>query len=318
LIPKFLKVGSADPLKLAIYTGVAINATPLFAALIVHRHVSQHDLVARRAAGGWKHGRLDFGCAHKLNASLGNLSVYSNPFHLAIPSIMSDNSGPAWSMARAIDGRRLGTLGLKVTGVRTVRPRVGWLYVDIDLADGDDVSTTHLAKAIVSGGGRGVKPWIECRIFPQVSFGNGRVIDARSLGLEAGFIGLAGELIPPGGHLMIDYDSGGQDMTLAELVARVPPVTSYLGELMFRAGFRGQFKDWYFSEGGHEGPRKLQANKSPDSKAERAAIQEHIVALRQFVRRSLPPVRADRELIANAIERARKLIKEFGRSSSRS
>src|SRR5579884_1447303 len=209
-----------------------------------------------------------------------------------------------------------GALALKVTGVRTVRPRVGWLYVDIDLADGDDVSTTHLVKAIVSGGGRGVKPWIECRIFPQVSFGDGRAIDARALGLEAGFIGLTSELIPPGGHLMVDYDSGGQDLTLAELVARVPPVACHLGDLMFRAGFRGQFKDWYFSEGGHEGPRKLQANKSPDPGAERAAIREHLLDLRQFVRRPLPLRETERTVIANAVERARKLIKDFGRSAS--
>jgi hypothetical protein len=194
--------------------------------------------------------------------------------------------------------------------MRPVRPRVGWLYVDLALAEREQHSSPFVT-AIVSGGGRGVRQWVECRIFPQVEFPGGRTVDARKMGLEAAIIGRLADLIPPGGHLMIDYDSGGQDLTLAELVAQVPPPASYLGELMFRAGFRGQFKDWYFSEGGHEGPRKLQANKSPTAEAERAAIRDHMWLLRQFVRRRLPSG-ASAEVIANAVARARGLIKDFG------
>ncbi len=225
---------------------------------------------------------------------------------------MTEQSGAAMSMIRAIDGHRLGRFSLTVTGVRPVRPRIGWLYADIGLADPDGLaSSSHFVTAIVSGGGRGVKQWVECRIFPQVEFSDGRIVDARALGLEARMVGLFGKLIPAGGHLMVDYDSGGQDLTLAELVARVPPPACYLGEMMFRAGFRGQFKDWYFSEGGHEGPRKLQANKSPTPAAERAAIAEHMTTLEQFTRRPLPADKAGRELIANAAARARKLIADF-------
>jgi len=231
---------------------------------------------------------------------------------------MAEQTGAAWSIARKIDGHRCGRFRLKVSGIRPVRPRTGWLYVDIDLLDPHgESSTSHFVTAIVSGGGRGVKPWVECRIFPQVQFQDGRVVDAREVGLEAGFIGLLGSLIPPGGHLMIDYDSGGQDLTLAELVARVPPPASYLGDLMFRAGFRGQFKDWYFSEGGHEGPRKLQANKSPNTAATRAALADHLKALRQFVRRPLPLEEPARGLLGGAVARARKLIKDLGRVPSR-
>ncbi|HEV3108960.1 MAG TPA: DUF1122 family protein [Candidatus Binataceae bacterium] len=230
---------------------------------------------------------------------------------------MSEQLGAAGLIVREIDGQRMGRFCLKVTGIRPVRPRAGWLYVDIDLADPQgEASISHFVTAIVSGGGRGVKQWVECRIFPQVELpvdaDDGQIVDARKLGLEAGFISLLGRLIPDGGHLMIDYDSGGQDLTLAELVARVPPVASYLGELMFRAGFRGQFKDWYFSEGGHEGPRKLQANKSPHPAAARTALAEHLQMLKQFVRRPLAQEEPARSLIGNAIARARRLIKDFG------
>jgi hypothetical protein len=250
-----------------------------------------------------------------------SLSVYSKPFHLAIPSITSPSAvsvssppGAAAMLAAKLDGQKLGRFRLKVTAIRPVRPRVGWLYVDMALAEGQEVSSSPFVTAIVSGGGRGVRQWVECRIFPQVEFPQRGSIDARRMGLEAGVIRRLGALIPRGGHLMIDYDSGGQDLTLAELVAQVPPTACYLGELMFRAGFRGQFKDWYFSEGGHEGPRKLQANKSPTSEAERAAIRDHMRVLRQFVRRPLARVGAPSEIIANAVARARGLIRDFGAS----
>ena len=225
----------------------------------------------------------------------------------------SQTRGAASELAARIDGRRLGHFITKVTGARPVRPRAGWLYVDVALAELEGaVSSSPFVTGIISGGGRGVQQWIECRIFPQVKFGDDRLVDTRELGLEAGFIDLLGSLIPPGGHLMVDYDSGGQDLTLAELVLQVPPAASYLGELMFRAGFRGQFKDWYFSEGGHEGPRKLQANKSPNPAAARAALRNHQESLKQFVGRPLPQNPADREVIRNAIARAHRLIKDFG------
>ncbi|MBI2855366.1 MAG: DUF1122 family protein, partial [Chloroflexi bacterium] len=41
----------------------------------------------------------------------------------------------------------------------------------------------------------------------------------------------------------------------------VPPVLTPLGHLLFQAGVGFHIKDWYFSEGGSEGPRKLQGFK---------------------------------------------------------
>jgi hypothetical protein len=56
---------------------------------------------------------------------------------------------------------------------------------------------------------------------------------------------------------MIESDSPGQRESERLLTLSSPPVTSPLGYLMFRAGCRS-FRDWYISEGGREGPRKLQ------------------------------------------------------------
>jgi hypothetical protein len=158
-------------------------------------------------------------------------------------------------------------------------------------------------------------PWFEGRVCPTVEFAQGEQLDARKAGLEAELIQLLGGLVPAGGHLMLEYESPGQGDTHRELLLRVPPAATPLGALMFRAGFRGHFKDWYISEGGHEGPRKLQANKSPNPKAASEALQSNLEELRRFVKRPLPENAEDAVLVARAQQRARELLKEFGEHS---
>jgi len=164
---------------------------------------------------------------------------------------------------------------------------------------------------IISGGGRGVMPWFEGRVWPSVEF-DGEQFDARGRGLEAELINLLANLVPAGGHLMLEYESPGQSDTHQELLLRVPAAATYLGHLMFRAGLRGFFKDWYISEGGHEGLRKLQANKSPNAAAARDAMRSNLEQLKEFLRRPLPEDPEDTGLVAQAQQRARELIEQFG------
>lgn len=234
---------------------------------------------------------------------------------------MPANIRPTTSKAKLlidrIDSRQLGVFSLVVAEARPIQPRTGWLHIKIALRDrGGAISSSPIATGIVSGGGRGVKPWLEGRLFPVVNFANRSAVDARGLGLEAKLVKVLSSLLPPGGHLMLDYENQGQEETFAELTLGVPPAASYLGSLMFRAGCRGEFKDWYFSEGGHEGPRKLQANKSPDAASRRRAIREHLRQLRAFIRRPVPRDRDQAAIIARAKARARLLVRQFGRLTS--
>ena len=199
-----------------------------------------------------------------------------------------------------------------ITSTRPVRPRAGWYYLTVALAGpGGAPSKTPIMTGIVSGGGRGVMPWFECRLYPALTMADGATFDARAAGLEAALIDRLGELVPAGGHLMVEYESPGQNETHAELLLRVPPAVCYLGALMFHAGLRGAFKDWYISEGGHEGPRKLQANKSPNPAAARAAIREHRRELSAFARQPLPVGRDDAKIVARAQARARAILKKL-------
>jgi hypothetical protein len=216
-----------------------------------------------------------------------------------------------------LDLRQIGAFSLAVTQTRPIRPRAGWLYVRFDLKDHQGtLSTSPILSGILSGGGRGVSPWLEGRLYPSVTFPDGVAIDARGLGLEAEIINLIGRAIPAGGHLMIDYEHEGQRETYVELTLGVPAAATYLGSLMFTAGFRGTFKDWYFSEGGHEGPRKLQANKSPDAASLRRATREHLEQLRAFIRRAAPHDRDQSAIVARAKARARSLIRELAHRAS--
>lgn len=223
-----------------------------------------------------------------------------------------ENKPRAQILAERLDGRRLGAFRLKLTALHPVKRRSGWFYLTLRLADRRGaVSRGPLMSGIVSGGGRGVAPWFECRLHPQVELASGKTLDARAEGLETAMVDALSEIVPPGGHMMIDYEYAGQEGTFAELMLRVPPSASHLGALMFRAGFRGQFKDWYFSEGGHEGPRKLQANKSPDAAAARRALAAHRKELAAFVKRPLPEDSGQAEVVRGAQRRARALLKEM-------
>ncbi|MGH8013004.1 MAG: DUF1122 family protein [Candidatus Binataceae bacterium] len=222
----------------------------------------------------------------------------------------------AEALARRIDGHQLAAADatrwrLTISKLTPFRPRIGWFHLVLKLAPAEgEPSLTPLMEAIVSGGGRGVRPWFECRLFPVVNTADGD-IDARALGLEASLVDLIGQLVPDGGHMMVDYETPGQAETHAGLLLGVPPLATYLGALMFNAGFRGEFKDWYFSEGGHEGPRKLQANKSPNPKAAAAAMRNHLAALREFVNRFGPAPQPSAWIRVRAVARARALLRQY-------
>jgi hypothetical protein len=211
---------------------------------------------------------------------------------------------------RAADGR---VFRLVLSELRPISLRTGWFRFTLVLGDSENRPLSMpLMTGIFSGGGRGVMPWVEGRIFSLIDFGSGGQLDTRAAGLEAELIDLIGTLLPPGGHIMIEYESPGQSETHRELLLRVPPIATHLGALMFRAGFQGAFKDWYISEGGHEGPRKLQANKSPNDSAARQAMRSHLKELREFIARHPPDNSEDAAVVSHAQERARGLLLECG------
>lgn len=128
-----------------------------------------------------------------------------------------------------------------------------------------------------------------------------RLLDGE--GLDRLFALLFG-LLPPGGHIMVEYDSAERAETAAALAHNVPHIASALGASLFRVGFGAHFKDWQIAEGGAEGPRKLQAYKAPSREDEQRWRERALHALEEFLAR--PAGQSD--VIAQARSRAEALL----------
>jgi hypothetical protein len=113
------------------------------------------------------------------------------------------------------------------------------------------------------------------------------------------------DLIPPGGHMMVEYESDQWTETRQGLACGIPPVATPLGGMMFNAGCGIAFKDWHFAEGGSEGPRKLQGYKALDEVHRRKRASEMSEELRSFLN-SKPPLKCK-----NIWEQAKKRAKQI-------
>jgi hypothetical protein len=80
-------------------------------------------------------------------------------------------------------------------------------------------------------------------------------------------------------------------------------VATPLGYLMFLAGCGASFRDWYISEGGREGPRRLQGFKPLDAASAVSKAAAMAMELRAFL--ALPPSEGRREWEALARRLAR-------------
>jgi hypothetical protein len=168
-------------------------------------------------------------------------------------------------------------------------------------------------KALYSVGGKGVLPWIEIgNYWAEVTFKEeGTVLQKISMAdsdTEFKLFKLLGDLVPPGGHMMMPYeldDNALSRMTFAALQKSVPMVATPIGFLLFRIGFTVPFKDWYIAEGGHEGPRKLHFEKPLTDSRAREVGEELTGELTNFIDNFAET--RDVELVRSCKENARKI-----------
>jgi len=167
-------------------------------------------------------------------------------------------------------------------------------------------------KGIYSLGGKdGVKPWMDLEYYEELVFlaeketKDGLILSSNSLDLKL-FRNL-GNIIPPGGHMMVSYE-GEQIIhtnTRKSLSMGIPPPATPLGFLIFQGGFE-LIKDWYLSEGGHEGPRKLWGEKAPDHTWAKTFYKKTAQQLLQFLERENNL--AHKELQEPAIKRSKEIL----------
>ena len=118
--------------------------------------------------------------------------------------------------------------------------------------------------------------WIEIiSLSSRVSFSAGEeVLEIPLNGLTQQLFQYLADLIPPGGHIMVEYNSREQQDTADSLAMGIPPVVTPLGYMLFLIGCGSGFKDWHFAEGGSEGPCKLQGYKPLNSQHAKLKIKE--------------------------------------------
>lgn len=114
--------------------------------------------------------------------------------------------------------------------------------------------------------------------------------------------------IPPGGHLMVEYETDKWHSTQVGLLAGIPALATPMGLLFHRLGCASSFKDWYFPEGGMEGARKLHGNRALGPEHARETARLRLAELDAYL--SSPPrgepgierrARATAELIASEL-----------------
>jgi hypothetical protein len=203
-----------------------------------------------------------------------------------------------------LQGRALGPTRLLV--LLGPKNAFGALYFQafLRLADGR-LSGEPLLLGLHNSGRYPAYNWIDViRYEDGAAFENGEVLGRR-------LFRLLGQFIPAGGHLMVEYESEGQRPTERMLSLGVPPVATPLGYLFFLSGCGASFRDWYISEGGREGPRKLQGFKPLDAEDARCKAQSMAEELRQFLARA--PRKEHRQWETPARRLARKVLRRLGR-----
>jgi hypothetical protein len=172
--------------------------------------------------------------------------------------------------------------------------RIGALYFQIFLQE-DSTGRVSSEPVIIGLHNQGKYPsynWIEIIYFgSRASFGSGDQSLDISGKLSQKIFHYLADLIPPGGHMMVEYDSLEQQDTARSLALGIPPIATPLGHLLFSAGCGVGFKDWHFAEGGSEGPRKLQGYKALNKQQAQLKAEETVKELTAFLDRI-----ADREV----------------------
>ena len=176
----------------------------------------------------------------------------------------------------SLKGKRLGSY--KLLPLIGPKNKFGATYFQIFLQNAlGEIGQQPVVIGLYNRGSYPAYNWVEIiSLTPQANFDSGEQVlfSVSSGGLTQQLLKHLADLIPPGGHMMVEYDSPEQQDTADSLALGIPPVATPLGYLLFLIGCGANFKDWHFAEGGSEGPRKLQGYKPLNSQHAKLKIEE--------------------------------------------
>jgi len=168
-------------------------------------------------------------------------------------------------------------------------------YFRIQLANEENgnLSTGPVFAGLFSAGrsSQRIHGWVDGDYFDQVLLSDGTSLSLSEASLDIELFTLLGGLVPVGGSLMVSYslfsnESKIHKETKLGLDRGYPPAVTPLGFLLFAAGCGMGFKDWYFAEGGREGPQKLQGYKPLNPEVAKQKADFMLQELRAFASRT--------------------------------
>jgi len=116
-----------------------------------------------------------------------------------------------------------------------IKNRFGASYFQVLLRnESGEVSHQPVVAGLHNQGKYPSYNWIEIISLPsRVSFSSGKqVLDIPTSGLAQQLFQYLADLIPPGGHMMVEYDSPEQQNTARSLALGIPPVATPLGYML--------------------------------------------------------------------------------------
>jgi len=203
----------------------------------------------------------------------------------------------------------------KLVALLGAKNKIGANYFQIFLqTDSGELSNQPVVRGIYHQGKYPGYNWIEISNFlTHLSFSTSRQnLDLTTNGLAQQLFQYLADLIPPGGHMMVEYDSPEQQDTARSLALGIPIAVTPLGYKLFSIGCGAGFRDWYFAEGGTEGPRKLQGFKALNSQHAQTKMEEIARELKPFLNRTSSA--ADLELMKAARDRAQTILNKLERT----
>ncbi len=228
-------------------------------------------------------------------------------------------AGSPWSPARSRPGHPLATLDGPLLGsarlVTLLGPqnRVGAWYFQLFAHDPEGRWSREPALAGLFNSGRyPAQNWVEIMsCAPSLRLDGDRTFGAE---LRQSLFQALADLLPAGGHMMVEYESPQWRDTASALDLGAPPVATELGLALRRAGCGCGFRNWYISEGWSEGPRKLQGYKALNADHRRQKAAELLAEVRAFLGRAPSP--PEPTFLCQARHRATGLLSELAREAS--
>jgi hypothetical protein len=166
-------------------------------------------------------------------------------------------------------------------------------YFVIHLVRNNESSSDPVFSGVFSVGRptQFIAGWVDGDYFDTATFPDANRLQLSEFSLDVELFKILGGLVPQAGSLMVSYSLFSKESrihreTKLSLDRGYPPVVTPLGLLLFLAGCGMGFKDWYFAEGGREGPEKLQGYKPISTDVAREKAEQMLHELREFSRRA--------------------------------